>query len=159
MSDKEYYCKNCDDVYGPTSDLMDKCPNCQLQLETPVPSDFYERHPECLYISKLLREEDDLEANSESKDDVLKKVMNEVMEEYKRATSKFLPMNSPHEGWAVIREEVDELWDAVKRNDKEHAIENMREEAIQVAAMGIRFLTDIVYAKKPKERRANELGL
>jgi len=50
--------------------------------------------------------------------------------------SKF---NSSHEGWAVIREEVDELWEAVKGNDPA----GMKSEAIQVAAMALRFLYDI----------------
>ncbi len=47
--------------------------------------------------------------------------------------------NSRHEGWAVIHEELDELWDAVRADDTPNA----RKEAVQVAAMAIRFLMDI----------------
>jgi hypothetical protein len=63
-----------------------------------------------------------------------------VEAEYRRATSLHGCFNSTHEGWAVIKEEVDELWDGVKKNDNKKLL---REEAIQIAAMAIRFCTDI----------------
>ena len=59
--------------------------------------------------------------------------------EYIRATGKFGAFASTHEGWAVIREELDELWDAIKANADTH---ELRKEAIQVGAMALRFLTD-----------------
>src|SRR5680860_288545 len=48
---------------------------------------------------------------------------------------------SPHEGYAVLLEELDELWDEIKkkRPDKDR----MREEAIQVGAMAIKFIASI----------------
>lgn len=55
------------------------------------------------------------------------------------ASKKFAPFNSSYEGFAVLKEEVDELWDEVKRNDSQKA----QAEAIQVGAMAIRFLTDV----------------
>ena len=60
--------------------------------------------------------------------------------EYIRATRKFGPFASTHEGWAVIREELDELWDAIKANAETH---ELRKEAIQIGAMALRFLTDM----------------
>lgn len=48
--------------------------------------------------------------------------------------------NSPHEGFAILNEEVDELWDEVKA--QKHSAAAMREEAVQVAAMALRFLMD-----------------
>lgn len=51
--------------------------------------------------------------------------------------------NSAHEGFAVLKEEVDELWDHVKINQKKRDIEAMKKEAIQVAAMALRFCIDI----------------
>ena len=59
--------------------------------------------------------------------------------ELERAERQFPAFHSGHEGYAVIREELDELWDAVKRDDIEHA----RLEAVQVAAMALRFLVDL----------------
>ena len=63
----------------------------------------------------------------------------EIIQEYKRATDKFGSFASTHEGYAVILEELDELWDEIKKNSDK---ESMRKEAIQVAAMGFRFIVD-----------------
>lgn len=60
--------------------------------------------------------------------------------EYERAAAKFPKFNSAHEGYAVLLEEVDELWDEVKKNPRNATA--MRTEAIQVAAMAMRFLID-----------------
>jgi len=65
-----------------------------------------------------------------------------VCAELVRAQSIHGPMRSPHEGFAVLKEEVDELWDVVK--DKHGTQREMREEAIQVAAMAMRFVLDVV---------------
>lgn len=70
-------------------------------------------------------------------------VMCEVDAELRRAREKFPGnQNSAHEGYAVILEELDELWDEVKGNDLKRN-ERMRAEAIQVAAMAIRFIEDL----------------
>ena len=62
-----------------------------------------------------------------------------VRAELIRATQKFGSFKSAHEGYAVLLEEVDELWDEVKRNNRSL----QREEAVQVAAMAVRFLVDV----------------
>jgi NTP pyrophosphatase (non-canonical NTP hydrolase) len=59
--------------------------------------------------------------------------------EYRRARQKFAPMRGPHEGYAVILEELDEAWDAIKANDIAHA----RKEILQVAAMALAFLLEV----------------
>ena len=64
--------------------------------------------------------------------------------EFVRATREHAPFHSAHEGWAVINEEMDELWEQVRKckNFKDrHA--GMKREAVQVAAMAIRFLVDL----------------
>ncbi len=61
-----------------------------------------------------------------------------VREELRRARRKFGPMRGPHEGYAVLLEEVDELWDEVKSNNRFLACK----EAIRVAAMAISFIVD-----------------
>lgn len=53
------------------------------------------------------------------------------------------PFNSAHEGYAVLAEEVDELWDQVKVNQKRRDLALMRKEAIQVAAMALRFAAEV----------------
>jgi hypothetical protein len=66
---------------------------------------------------------------------------NEIAAELRRAQAKFGPMASPHEGWAVIREELDELWDHVKANTGRTL--DARTEAIQIAAMAARYAYDL----------------
>jgi hypothetical protein len=65
-------------------------------------------------------------------------LMEEIQKELKRARKKFPSFKSQHEGYAVILEELDELWDNVKTNKRNDA----RKEAIQVAAMAMRFILD-----------------
>lgn len=36
--------------------------------------------------------------------------------EYLMARTKYPPFHSTHEGWAVMKEEFDELWEMVKAN-------------------------------------------
>lgn len=60
--------------------------------------------------------------------------------EYTKAVDKFGPFQSNHEGYAIIKEEVDELWDGIKKNDNKLAL---KEEALQIAAMAIRFCVDL----------------
>jgi hypothetical protein len=60
-----------------------------------------------------------------------------------RACEAWPPMNSAHEGFSVLNEEVDELWEHVKVNQKRRDVAAMRKEAIQIAAMAIRFAWDV----------------
>jgi hypothetical protein len=69
----------------------------------------------------------------------LEYIITEVKEELEQAMSDHLPMHSAHEGYATLKEELDEAWDEIKRNNPIRT----REEMIQVAAMAIRFLYDI----------------
>lgn len=68
-------------------------------------------------------------------------VYDDVFLEHNRATKIHGRFNSAHEGYAVILEELDELWDEVKK--REHDYKKMYNEAKQVAAMAIRFMDDL----------------
>lgn len=70
-------------------------------------------------------------------------VLSEVHREVSQAEAKWPPLNSAHEAYAVLAEEVDELWDHVKTNQKRRDMPEMRKEAIQVAAMAVRFVRDV----------------
>lgn len=98
-----------------------------------------------------------------------KVIFRAVEKELERAESRFGPYKSAHEGWAVINEEMDELWEEVRRNpkkikigwfkrikigfsegfkgerelQKEEHVRRMREEALQVAVTAIRFIKDV----------------
>lgn len=67
-----------------------------------------------------------------------------VMEELGKAREKFPPFYSAHEGWAIIKEELDELWEVVREKQSTPGRgDRMRKEAIQIAAMAMRFLLDM----------------
>ena len=67
----------------------------------------------------------------------------QAYDEAKAAEEKWGPFNSAHEGFAVLLEEVDELKAHVWTNQKKRDIAAMRKEAIQVAAMALRFVHDV----------------
>lgn len=60
--------------------------------------------------------------------------------ELDRAMGIHAPMHSYHEGYAVILEELDELWDEIKKRSPDRA--RIRTEATHVAAMALRFMVD-----------------
>lgn len=78
----------------------------------------------------------------------------EVNNELENAMKIFKTFPSRHHGWAVLREEVDELWDEIKK--REWSYEKMRNEAKQVAAMAIRFMVDLTDKGKQKRGRLSE---
>lgn len=56
---------------------------------------------------------------------------------------KNFPFRSSHEGYAILAEEVDELWEEIKNNKVPGAIERQREEVTQVGAMAAKYLIQI----------------
>jgi len=66
-----------------------------------------------------------------------------AVSEAQQAILDWPPFNSAHEGFCVLKEEVDELWDHIKTNQKKRDLVAMRKEAIQVAAMALRFAAEV----------------
>lgn len=52
-------------------------------------------------------------------------------------------MASTHEGFALIAEELDELWDEVKRKQNRQRPTKLRKEAIHTAAIAIWFAMEV----------------
>ena len=71
-------------------------------------------------------------------------ILKEIDMELVRAREKFKPINSAHEGYAVILEEVEEFWQQVMLKKSLRDPEAMRKELIQIAAMAIRTLQDVI---------------
>jgi len=65
----------------------------------------------------------------------------ELSDALDKAMTKHAPMNSPHEGWSVIFEELEELREHVRADHGTGT--DARKEAIQVAAMGLRYALDL----------------
>jgi hypothetical protein len=74
-----------------------------------------------------------------------------VLDELEGATTNWPPMNSAHEGFGVLYEEFDELWEHVKTKQKNRDLVKMRDEAVDVAAMAIRFAVDICNEKRGRK--------
>lgn len=66
-----------------------------------------------------------------------------VYHELATAQAEWPPFNSAHEGWGVLVEEVKELSDHVFTNQKRRDLVAMKKEAIQVAAMAVRFAAEV----------------
>ena len=67
----------------------------------------------------------------------------DISNEAKLAMSKWSTWKNAHEGYAIILEELDELWEIVKMKQDKRDVNKMRSEAIQVAAMALRFAFDV----------------
>jgi NTP pyrophosphatase (non-canonical NTP hydrolase) len=61
-----------------------------------------------------------------------------MVTELDKANKKHSQFTSPHQGYAVILEELDELWDEVKKKHPDK--QRMLEEVIQVGAMAMKFV-------------------
>ncbi len=71
-------------------------------------------------------------------------VLQAIQNEYRSAAANWPAFNSAHEGFAVIQEEFNkELWEHVCTNQKKRDIAAMKKEAIQVAAMAMRFAIEV----------------
>jgi len=87
---------------------------------------------------------------TENPQDIRKlKALAEISKELDTATKKFPPFRSYHEGYAIIKEELDELWESIKARKpstqyiKHQADQQIKREAIQTAAMLVRFIMDL----------------
>ena len=70
--------------------------------------------------------------------------------ELEHARKKFPPMASAHEGYAVILEELDELWDIIKQKQTERDYIKLRKETVQLGAMVLAFLIEICDAENKR---------
>jgi len=67
-----------------------------------------------------------------------------IYEEYLAAKKKHPPLNSPHEAYAVIQEELEETWHLIKNDEKPWAGRDaMKYEIKAVGAMVLRFLLEL----------------
>lgn len=74
---------------------------------------------------------------------LLRYILDDIKEEFFKVSKKWNGFNSLHEAYAILLEEMDELWEEVKKSqkNKDH-IKRAKEEAIQVATMAVRLIYD-----------------
>jgi len=75
--------------------------------------------------------------------ETLPEIFQGLRDELDFATKTYPEFASAHEGFAILQEEVDELWDLVKLKQSKRDAEDMQKEALQIAAMAIRFAYDV----------------
>jgi len=80
-----------------------------------------------------------------------------IIDEYNKAIKTFPPFSSAHEGYAIILEELDELKAEVWKNQKVRDNKQMKREAIQVAAMALRFFIDICMKEAKSQKPKNDV--
>ena len=74
-----------------------------------------------------------------------------VTRELEGARSKHKPINSVHEGYAVILEELEEFWEEVRKKRQERNVDRMFDELVQIAAMAQRTAEDVLMTGKGKD--------
>ena len=67
-----------------------------------------------------------------------------VQEELKSARIKHGKIQSIHEGYSVLLEEIDEVWDLVKKKTEERNLKHLLKELIQCGAMCQKMAEDVV---------------
>lgn len=77
--------------------------------------------------------------------DLAEKFYELVNAEYLSAARHHKPLNSLHEAYAVILEEVDELWDHVRQKASMRDRAAVLNELVQIAAMCQRTATDLAF--------------
>ena len=74
-------------------------------------------------------------------------ILQEIGAEFTKACLDHGSFNSPNEGYAVVLEKLDELWEEVRKKKADRDPGQMKLDAVQIAAMAIRFVNDIVEEK------------
>lgn len=80
----------------------------------------------------------------------IKRILEYVEEELNKAMQAYPKIASYHEGYAVALEEIDELWDEIKKYKRNNPVNEKKilKEAIQAIAMLVRMLADCYNEEK-----------
>lgn len=70
--------------------------------------------------------------------------LDDVAQEFVHAQQQHKPLNSLHEAYAVILEELDEFWDEVRKKAEDRDPELVYWELVQVAAMAWRTADNVL---------------
>ena len=81
------------------------------------------------------------------------RLINAILLEYQRARDQHGRIYSAHEGYALLKEELDELWEEVRRRKPDQV--KMAAECVQVAAVAVRFLVEVCRMPDVRTERAD----
>ena len=71
-----------------------------------------------------------------------------IIGEYNQTITRNDPLESSYEGWALIKQEVDELWAEIKKGKLNGSQEELQREAVQISAMAMRFVVELCLEEK-----------
>ena len=72
-------------------------------------------------------------------------ILKTIFAEYQNAKEHYpKDFSSHHEAYGVILEELDELWTNIKKKEKDYDKTAMRKEAVQLGAMVLRYIVELV---------------
>ena len=74
----------------------------------------------------------------------IKSILNQIENECKTAAEQYPEFHSAHEGYGVLTEEYRELETEIFKRSSKRDLTLMRKEAIQVAAMAVRLIHDVI---------------
>ena len=72
-----------------------------------------------------------------------------IIAEYNSTIIKNDPFNSTYEGWALIKEKVDGLWEEIRKDEAGYSKEVVMKVAAQIGAMAMRFMVDLGTEEEP----------
>ena len=72
--------------------------------------------------------------------DTINRLQEEISSEMQRGDKKYGPHPGPKRGFGALRAEFNELWTEIEAEDANPV--SIRKEAVQVAAMALKFLRD-----------------
>jgi len=98
--------------------------------------DFTTCHAPCIRVCEQIRSRVMPNSDGSTIDNILEQVKAELLRASQLHGSLF---RSAHEGYAVLKEEVDELWEDIKKNYTAASVS----EAVQVAAMAVKYIASM----------------
>lgn len=95
-----------------------------------------------LEMEEYVEKENKISVEAEKPRSNLDLALESIKTEYYRAQRKHgdTLFNSTHEGYAVLKEEVDEMWDEIKADEVSRSVE----ECIQVGAMAVKYIVSVM---------------
>lgn len=98
----------------------------------------------------LERFEEQIQEMIDSRITNIGKAIRLIIPEYNQIICKKPPLQNRYEGWALLQQAMEQLWDEVKKDKNIHSTEQMRKEAILISATAMRFIIDLCMEEKQK---------
>lgn len=86
-------------------------------------------------------------------------IFEQILNEKNKAVSLHGNFTSLHEAYAVLLEEVDEVWDIVKQKTEDRNIDNLKKELIQVAAICVKTIEYLDSKQKEVKHESGSVWL